>query len=74
MYILFLNLIKKKRNVNVCIINVFGEYRKIFLICIFLLNFLYNNCIFYVLKSVVFFGNLLWEVVENVRLKIFLMI
>lgn len=54
MYILFLNLIKKKRNVNVCIINVFGEYRKIFLICIFLLNFLYNNCIFYVLKSGVF--------------------
>lgn len=54
MHILFLNLTKKKRNVNVRIINVSGEHRKLFSICIFLSNFLCNNCIFYAVKSEVF--------------------
>lgn len=56
MHILFLDLTKKKRNVNVRIINVSGEHRKIFSICIFLSNFLYNNCIFYALK-----GGFFWQ-------------
>lgn len=56
MHILFLNLTKKKINVNVRIINVSGEQRKIFSICIFLSNFLYNNCIFYALK-----GGFFWQ-------------